>query len=263
MTWRPDGDGSLFVRIKLPVLDGEKLQKVVAAFTTRPAGLDRRLDPDAEPPTLDQRRADGLVTMVDQFFHPHTDARQETDTGTDTGPDAGPSGSPTAGVPPNVSVILHFDDLVAGTGAGTLVDSDEPISAATARRLACQANLVRVVLGRNGEILDVGKAHRLVTPAIRKALTVRDRGCLFPGCDVAPRQCDAHHVIPWHAGGKTGLDNLVLLCRHHHRIVEPDPRKPPGSQWTISIDEHGIPWIRPPIRLDPHRTPHRHARFTE
>ena len=101
------------------------------------------------------------------------------------------------------------------------------------RRIGCDASVVRVVLDPTGQPLDVGRRRRVVPPAIRTALIVRDRGCAYPGCDRGPQWTDAHHVRHWADGGPTSLDNLVLLCRHHHRKVHegriPLPHAPPRA----------------------------------
>ena len=91
------------------------------------------------------------------------------------------------------------------------------VSAETARRLACDAATVTMRHGPGGEILDVGRRTRTISPALRRALAARDRQCRFPGC--GNRRVDAHHVRHWADGGRTALDNLVLLCRRHHRAV--------------------------------------------
>jgi hypothetical protein len=91
-----------------------------------------------------------------------------------------------------------------------------PIARATALRLCCDASVTRVIMAGASEVLDLGRRARLVSPALRRALVVRDGGCGFPGCDRPPEWCDAHHLVPWTAGGATSLDNLVLLCRRHH-----------------------------------------------
>ncbi len=91
------------------------------------------------------------------------------------------------------------------------------ISAETARRLACDAATVSMRHGPGGEILNVGRRTRTISPALRRALNARDRQCRFPGC--RNRRCDAHHLAHWAHGGATALDNLVLLCRRHHRAV--------------------------------------------
>ncbi len=91
------------------------------------------------------------------------------------------------------------------------------ISAETARRLACDAAMVGMRHGPGGEILDVGRRTRTISPALRRALHARDRQCRFPGCRNV--RVDAHHIRHWAHGGATALDNLVLLCRRHHRAV--------------------------------------------
>ena len=91
------------------------------------------------------------------------------------------------------------------------------VSAETTRRLACDAAPVTMRHGPAGEVLDGGRRTRTISPALRRALAARDRHCRFPGCRA--RRCDAHHVRHWVHGGATALDNLVLLCRRHHRAV--------------------------------------------
>ena len=91
------------------------------------------------------------------------------------------------------------------------------VSSSAAQRLACDAGRVVMTHGSGGQVLDVGRKTRTVPPALRRALAARDRRCCFPGCTA--RRCDAHHVRHWAKGGATRLDNLVQLCRRHHRAV--------------------------------------------
>lgn len=93
-----------------------------------------------------------------------------------------------------------------------------PLSSATTRRLACDASLIPVLEDPNGEVLNVGRKTRTVPPAIRRALQLRDHGCRFPGC-CESRFVDAHHIHHWCDGGVTSLNNLLLLCRRHHRLL--------------------------------------------
>ncbi len=97
-----------------------------------------------------------------------------------------------------------------------LGDSEVPVSAETARRIACDAGRVRIT-HRSGQILSVGRKTRTIPPPIRRALEFRDQGCRFPGC--TSKHCDAHHIVRWADGGETKLSNLVLLCRRHHRLL--------------------------------------------
>jgi hypothetical protein len=111
-------------------------------------------------------------------------------------------------------------------GQAALEDPDgRYVSAETSRRLACDAATVVMQHAPDGTVLDVGRKTRTIPPAIRRALTARDPRCRFPGCSA--RRCDAHHVQHWAAGGATRLDNLVLLCRRHHRFVHEEG-------WTIA-----------------------------
>jgi Domain of unknown function (DUF222) len=104
----------------------------------------------------------------------------------------------------------------AGLTTGT------PITAGEARRLACGAGILPAVLDGRSQPLDLGRAKRLFTPAQRKALAIRDRTCRAEGCDVPAAWCEAHHLDPWHTGGRTDLDQGVLLCSfHHHRAHDP------------------------------------------
>ncbi|WP_420704757.1 HNH endonuclease signature motif containing protein [Kutzneria chonburiensis] len=80
-------------------------------------------------------------------------------------------------------------------------------------------------------MLDVGRARRTIPGPIRKALIQRDKGCAFPGCDRRPRQCHGHHAVHWADGGVTALDNLVLLCGEHHRVVH-------HGNWGVRIEDN-------------------------
>ena len=116
------------------------------------------------------------------------------------------------------------------TGAAGVTGTGEELSAATLRRLACDAELVPAVLGSHGEPLDLGRARRHVTPALWAALVIRDRHCAFPACDRPPLMCHAHHIHHWTDGGPTTIGNLVLLCGHHHRLIHGSlgsPHQPP------------------------------------
>jgi 5-methylcytosine-specific restriction endonuclease McrA len=119
-------------------------------------------------------------------------------------------------------VIVHVDaDVLAGIAeVGRCHTIGGPALATdTARRLACDATIRPLVIRKaDGTPLDVGRAHRLVNRQQRRALEVRDGGCAFPGC-ACTLYVDAHHIHHWANGGRTDLDNLVLLCRHHHRLL--------------------------------------------
>jgi hypothetical protein len=124
-----------------------------------------------------------------------------------------------AGERPHVTVTVDSEAL-KGTSAGTSeLDHMGPTHPEVARQLACDASIRRVVMAGRSEPLDVGRRTPVVSPAMRRAVIVRDRHCRFPGCDRPQTWCDAHHVVHWADGGPTALPNLVLLCRRHHRMV--------------------------------------------
>ena len=103
------------------------------------------------------------------------------------------------------------------------------VSAETSRRLACDAGKVVMRHDAEGNVLDVGRKTRTISPALRRALASRDRHCQFPGCEAT--RCEAHHITHWANGGATKLENLVLLCRRHHRLVHEE-----GFGLTLDAD---------------------------
>jgi hypothetical protein len=154
---------------------------------------------------------------------------------------------PTTGdEPPHVSVLIDWDALRTGVGAATL-DHGQQISAGAARRLACDAAILPVMLGTGSEPLDVGRVMRTVPRAIRRALVARDRGCAFPGCGRPPGLCAAHHVRHWADGGATSVGNCCLICPLHHRQIH-------LQGWDSTVDGGQVHFHPPPI-LDPDRKP--------
>ena len=131
------------------------------------------------------------------------------------------------------------------TGTGTLAFTG-PVTAATVRKIACDADIIPVLLGTQGRILDIGRTSRVFPPHIRKAITARDQGCAFPGCTIPAPWCEAHHINYWSQGGTTTTDNGALLCTHHHHLIHKE-------QWQIQISA-GIPWFIPPPHIDPRPT---------
>ena len=99
---------------------------------------------------------------------------------------------------------------------------------ADAPMATCDSTMFRAVLGADGEILDIGRDTRKWSKGIRRAITLRDQHCVFPGCDRPPSWCDIHHCRPWEDGGDTKIDNGALLCRHHHTFLH-------AKRWTIQF----------------------------
>ncbi len=150
-------------------------------------------------PSRTVRRADALAWMAERVFE---------------------SGDAPALSPDRHEIVVHVEaDVLSNGGAGRCeIEHRTAIATETARRLCCDAGIVPVVDGPNGEPLSVGRRTRSIPPAVRRALSNRDRGCRFPGCP-ATQRLHGHHVRHWAEGGETSLDNLVLLCPTHHRLV--------------------------------------------
>ncbi|MDQ0756698.1 HNH endonuclease signature motif containing protein [Arthrobacter sp. B3I4] len=167
--------------------------------------------------------------------------------------------SASGGLRPQVMVTIDYRDLLerlggpsGPAGAGTMLFTG-PISAATVRKIACDADIIPVLLGGQGQVLDIGRTARVFPPHIRKALIARDQGCAFPGCTIPASWCEAHHIDYWSRGGSTGTDNGTLLCSHHHHVIHKE-------MWSIRI-QAGIPWFIPPPHVDPRRQPRRNCFF--
>jgi hypothetical protein len=122
-----------------------------------------------------------------------------------------------------VFITMSVEDLRKDLGTAALGFDGETITAAEARRMACNADLIPVVLGTNSEILDLGRTARLAHPIQHRALRLRDKCCQAEDCDAPAAWTEAHHLKPWSEGGTTSLANMVLLCPSDHRRIH-DPR---------------------------------------
>jgi len=125
----------------------------------------------------------------------------------------------SGGERPHINVIVDLETLEGRAGARCELASGEIIHPEAARRLACDAGINRIITNGPSQVLDVGRTTRTVSGPTRRALVIRDGGCRFDGCDRPAPWCDAHHFIHWLDLGETNLDNLILLCRSHHRMV--------------------------------------------
>jgi hypothetical protein len=122
------------------------------------------------------------------------------------------------GLPATVVVMMSLETLMGGLKAAKL-DTGTPISPGQARRMACQAGIIPMVLGGPSEVLDVGCKQRFHTEAMRMAMLVRDQGCATHGCERPGSWCHAHHLTPWSEGGPTSVKDGVLLCPRHHTLA--------------------------------------------
>ena len=242
-----DGAGGVRVKGRGSAEDGAVLKAALLPLTApSPAVDDHDGDLTHDPRDHGTRMWDALVAVAQH--------------GLDT--DLPPQ---THGAPPRLTLTTTLEALrrnladsavtgIAGVAGIGVTGDDTELSASTIRRLACDAELIPAVLGTKGEVLDVGRTHRLVTTAIWTALTIRDQHCAFPGCDRPPLMCHAHHILHWANGGKTSLSNLVLLCGHHHRVIHDSP-------WEVRINpDHRKPEFLPPPKpsIDRHWIRYRH-----
>jgi hypothetical protein len=214
-------DGSRTFRGELDAVGGEKFEAMLESFVQadRPAG-DRR--------TRSQQLADALVQAADVAL---ASGRLPT----------------LRTVKPHVIVTIGIDDLVdpsVGPGAARTGFGAE-ISAARVRILACDGNVTRIVIGPEGQPLDLGRDKRITPPHLRRAVEQRDWHCVFAGCHAPSYWCDVHHLVHWADDGETCLENLALLCERHHTKVhhgftvvrDPDGRwrtyRPDGTEILI------------------------------
>jgi Domain of unknown function (DUF222) len=146
---------------------------------------------------------------------------------------------------PHVTVTLDWDVLQEQASAATV--DGHLLAVGDARRLLCDAQILPAVLRGRSDVLDVGRASRTIPIAIRRAITLRDKGCVWPGCDRPPSWCDGHHVKWWQRDlGDTSYDNSVLLCAYHHSEIH-------RSEWDVRFASDGVPELVPPKWLDPKR----------
>jgi hypothetical protein len=186
-------------------------------------------EPPAETRTAGQKRADVLAMVC---------AAQ-----------ARAAEAPTmGGAHPTVLVTVTEEELEAGSGAAWLDGEAEPVSVKTARRIACAGGLQHVELGGSGEVLNLGRTQRCFSPAQRRALAVRDQGCVIPGCAIPARWCEAHHVHAHRDGGPTDIGNAALLCWWHHQTIDDGPWQlrmtdgTPELRWLFG--SHASPWVK-------------------
>jgi hypothetical protein len=203
--WRDPARGTMRITVELPIEEGELITRA----------LDRAVEAGevASGPEFASGRelaengwrahqADALVAVAKTYL----------------GGDLGRANRARSAAD-HYQVVLHTD--AKALRGGISVDNSgarSDLKIETIRRLTCDGSLVTVVEDEDGTPLDVGRKQRTVSPALKRALWARDRGCSFPGCHRA-HYVDAHHIRHWAEGGDTNLENLTLLCTHHHRLL--------------------------------------------
>lgn len=237
-----DEDGCLVISARLPAEQGalvvKALEKAVdadiTAVTPEQKGQTDAPDGERHEP-ISARRADALAEVAETYLNTDETSASTAD---------------------RYQVVVHVtaETPLPGDDGNAHVEDGPHVTAETSRRLQCDCSMVRVTEDANGEPLSIGRKTRTIPPAIRRALRFRDKGCRFPGCTHA-RHVDGHHIHHWADGGETRLDNLVQLCRFHHRLVHeggfgcertvdgdivfttPGDRPLPAHAETICIDE--------------------------
>ena len=227
LTLWSDGDGMYELRGRLDPEVGALLMRAIEAGTDalyrRSGKFERPKSPEDPELTAEQMRADAIGLLAERALQ---GGGLERD-------------GENIGRADRFQVVLHVDAETLSESAesaessessesseasrpspklgGAIVEDGVRVPAGTSRRIACDASRVVMTHNSDGSVLDVGRKTRTVPPAMRRALDHRDGGCRFPGCGL--RFCDAHHIKHWADGGETRLENLVLLCRRHHRAV--------------------------------------------
>ncbi len=213
LSWHSDGDGMWILKGRFTAEQGALIEKALEAALNEmfeehsnepedvsaetPVGVDPH---EPKPHPVNTRRADALERVAETFLSAGAADRSGGD---------------------RYLVNIHTEPGVLkmdGEVAESECEGCGHVSAETSRRMACDASVVHWQEGRDGEPLNIGRKSRTIPPAMRRALKRRDGGCRFPGCSCS-KFVDAHHIKHWADGGETRVENLVLLCRRHHRLV--------------------------------------------
>ena len=243
LDYRYDEDGCLVIKGRIPAEKAALLAKAIDRVADELFETELKEDPEAmKHRSAPARRADGLAIVAETYL-------------------ANPDVSGTSA--DRYQVVVHVE---ANTGEAHIEDGPH-VTAETSKRLACDCSLIKVTDDENGQPLSIGRKTRSIPPAIRRALRFRDEGCRFPGC-THTRFVDGHHIQHWADGGETSLDNLVMLCRHHHRLVHeggfhcertidgevvfkaPNEQRLHDYSPPRAIDEDAFEWFENEIRKD-------------
>ena len=214
-----DHDGCLVIKARLPAEQGALIVKALemamdkdfaAKELVGAASAATEITAEtSEPEPIAVRRADALAEIAETYMNNSESSGSTAD---------------------RYQVVVHVvgsphehgvEELVGAASAAneySHIDDGPHVTAETSRRIACDCSVVGIKEDENGEPLSIGRRSRSIPPPMRRALGIRDGGCRFPGCTNS-RFVDGHHIKHWADGGETSLDNLVLLCRHHHHLV--------------------------------------------
>ena len=205
MTHYYDHDGCLVIKARLPAGQGALIVKalemamdvqfhdndVYPKGTSTAVTSDPESESEAEVVPIATRRADALTEIAETYMNNNESSGSTAD---------------------RYQVVVHVSAVASS------IEDGPGVTAVTSRRIACDSSVVCIKEDENGEPLSIGRRSRSIPPPMRRALRARDKGCCFPGC-TNTRFVDGHHINHWADGGETSLDNLVMLCRHHHHLV--------------------------------------------
>lgn len=195
-----DDDGCLVIKARMPAEQGALIVKALEMAMEKQFEAARQEGDDVTAETSDAgtdlepvavRRADALAEIAETYMNNDESSGSTAD---------------------RYQVVVHV------TAETSHIEGGPHVTAATSRRIGCDCSIVNIKENENGEPLSIGRRSRTIPPPMRRALRLRDGGCRFPGC-TNTRFVDGHHIEHWADGGETSLDNLVLLCRHHHHLV--------------------------------------------
>ena len=199
VTYYYDHDGCLVMKARIPAEQGELIVKALEMAMEEGDDVFSEDTPEERKP-IAARRADALCEMAETYMNNSENSGSTAD---------------------RYQVVVH---VTAETPNGEQrrstahLENGPHVSAVTSERIACDCSATVIKEDKTGEPLSIGRRSRTIPPPMRRALKARDGGCRFPGC-TNHKFVDGHHIKHWANGGETSLDNLVLLCRHHHHLV--------------------------------------------
>ena len=213
LTLYQDNDGFWIMRGRFTPEQGALISKALDAAEEQ-LFTEQKQVPDEVASEIEQNLPQDQVMPL-SFLSRHADAMERVADNFLAGAKSDSSGGDRYLINIHTEVATLKAD---GDGAESELEDKGHVSAETSRRMACDCSIVHWHDNEQGEALNIGRKTRSIPPAIRRALKRRDGGCRFPGCSCT-RFVDAHHIHHWADGGETSMDNLILLCRRHHRLL--------------------------------------------
>jgi hypothetical protein len=266
-----DDDGSMVIRGRIPAEQGALIVKALELAMDRAGTSSKaRLEQNAADVTavtsisrepFHASRADALAEMAETYLNGEPGSAASADrylVMVHVTPAALQEEAMVEVPPAHVTAVTSDPDVTAVTpktltAEMSFLEDGPHLAAETARRISCDGSILKLVEDEQGQPLAIGRKSRTIPPALRRALRVRDRGCRFPGC-THTAYIDGHHVQHWADGGETSLENLVMLCRRHHRMVHEGgygcERQANGDFVFTDPYQRLLPASPTPVRID-------------